>query len=247
MAVQLLGDLTTVSSVDDAELLLVESAGAHKAVTKAELLIEHAKLSGAAFTGDVSTTGSLGVGTATPNANSIVDISSTTKGFLPPRMSIQERDVLTLDFNDGGLLVHVTSLTNRGYNLWDGLKWVALGDGSNGYYSTGTSNQTSSYSDAFDPSLIGSNISLTAEVKWTGYTLANGAASSGKFLADFSWDGTTLTQQGTQTEIYFNNNSGDVLTITLTVESVKFIKFSLVSDAGLAFTANINWLTTVSL
>jgi hypothetical protein len=46
MAIQLLGDLTTVSSVSDAELLLVESSGAHKAVTKANLLLGVVKKTG---------------------------------------------------------------------------------------------------------------------------------------------------------------------------------------------------------
>ncbi|NBX67153.1 MAG: hypothetical protein EBQ96_09175 [Proteobacteria bacterium] len=35
----------------------------------------------------VNTTSQLGIGTATPNASAIVDITSTTKGFLPPRMT----------------------------------------------------------------------------------------------------------------------------------------------------------------
>lgn len=39
--------------------------------------------------------GKLGIGTATPAASSLLDVSSTTKGFLPPRMTSTQRDAIS--------------------------------------------------------------------------------------------------------------------------------------------------------
>jgi hypothetical protein len=36
--------------------------------------------------------GNVGIGTASPNSSALVDMSSTTKGFLPPRMTKVQRD-----------------------------------------------------------------------------------------------------------------------------------------------------------
>ncbi|MBU2045547.1 MAG: hypothetical protein KJ712_02300 [Bacteroidetes bacterium] len=41
------------------------------------------------------TSASVGIGTTTPYANARLDISSTIKGLLLPRLSIQQRDILT--------------------------------------------------------------------------------------------------------------------------------------------------------
>jgi hypothetical protein len=44
----------------------------------------------------------VGVGTETPNANAVLDVSSTTKGFLPPRMTSGQRTSIP---NTQGMLV----------------------------------------------------------------------------------------------------------------------------------------------
>jgi hypothetical protein len=48
----------------------------------------------------------LGIGTSTPNASSVVDITSTTKGFLPPRMTNAQR--LAIASPAVGLIVYCT-------------------------------------------------------------------------------------------------------------------------------------------
>ncbi|RMG76007.1 MAG: hypothetical protein D6707_12765, partial [Bacteroidetes bacterium] len=59
---------------------------------------------------------------AAPNANSMLDVSSTTKGMLIPRMSTAQRTAMTLGAGDEGMTVYDTS-TNS-YWLWDGTQWV---------------------------------------------------------------------------------------------------------------------------
>ena len=68
-------------------------------------------------------TGSVGIGTTTPNASAALDVSSTTKGLLPPRMSQTQRDAINPASTAAGLTVFNTSTGLL--NTWDGTKWVA--------------------------------------------------------------------------------------------------------------------------
>lgn len=51
--------------------------------------------------------GNIGLGTTTPNASAAFDISSTTRGFLPPRMTSAQRDAINSPAN--GLLIYNTT------------------------------------------------------------------------------------------------------------------------------------------
>jgi hypothetical protein len=66
----------------------------------------------------------VGIGTATPNGSAALDVSSTTQGLLPPRMSQAQRDAINPAATAAGLLIFNTS-TNT-LNTWDGVKWVAV-------------------------------------------------------------------------------------------------------------------------
>jgi len=67
--------------------------------------------------------GSVGVNTTTPNSSAILDLNSTTKGFLPPRMTSAERLAITPTV---GLMVYQTD----GVEGWYGYKstgWKSFG------------------------------------------------------------------------------------------------------------------------
>ena len=49
----------------------------------------------------------VGIGTATPDASAKLDIASTTKGFLPPRMTTAQRDAIVSPAT--GLVIFNTS------------------------------------------------------------------------------------------------------------------------------------------
>jgi hypothetical protein len=51
---------------------------------------------------------SLGIGIATPNASALLDVSSTTKGFLPPRMTTTQKNAISSPA--AGLVVYDTTL-----------------------------------------------------------------------------------------------------------------------------------------
>jgi hypothetical protein len=75
------------------------------------------------------TAGSVGIGTTTPYANAALDITSTTKGVLFPRLTAAERTTLTPLLNNAtasrGLLIYNTT-TSR-FNYWDGTQWNDVG------------------------------------------------------------------------------------------------------------------------
>lgn len=64
----------------------------------------------------------VGIGTSSPNSKAVLDISSTTKGMLPPRMSIGERDAIANP--PEGLLIFNT--TTKTIQCFDGTSWTSL-------------------------------------------------------------------------------------------------------------------------
>jgi hypothetical protein len=66
----------------------------------------------------------VGVGTTTPDASAQLDISSSTLGFLPPRMTQDQR--LAIVTPAAGLLVYQTDGTTPGLYIHDGTAWSTL-------------------------------------------------------------------------------------------------------------------------
>ncbi|MDO7852657.1 beta strand repeat-containing protein, partial [Hymenobacter convexus] len=64
-------------------------------------------------------TGSVGIGTTTPNASAALDVSSTSKGLLPPRLTVAQRDAIASPA--AGLTIYNTD-TNK-LNTWNGTAW----------------------------------------------------------------------------------------------------------------------------
>jgi len=59
---------------------------------------------------NVVTTGAGGIGTATPAASAQLEVASTSKGFLPPRLTTAERDAIS---SPAAGLVLYNSTTNK--------------------------------------------------------------------------------------------------------------------------------------
>lgn len=70
-----------------------------------------------------TTGGRVGIGTASPNVSAILDLTSTSGGFLLPRMTSTQRDAIASPAT--GLLVYNT--TDNKINRWDGAAWGEVG------------------------------------------------------------------------------------------------------------------------
>lgn len=81
----------------------------------------------AAISGSASVAGSLSVGTSSAaDSKSVIDMVSTTKGMLPPRMTTTQRDAIASP--PAGLTVYNT--TTNALNAFNGTVWKAVGSGS---------------------------------------------------------------------------------------------------------------------
>lgn len=91
------------------------------------------------------TNGSVGIGTTTPYANAVLDVFSTTKGVLLPRLSETEKNTLggLLGATANGLIIYNVSTLK--FNYWDGTKWNDVGAGAKG------DDGTVWYADAIPP------------------------------------------------------------------------------------------------
>ena len=65
----------------------------------------------------------VGVGTTTPDASSALDITSTTKGLLIPRMTETQRDAISSPAT--GLMIYQTDGT-VGFYYYNGSSWVEV-------------------------------------------------------------------------------------------------------------------------
>jgi len=71
-----------------------------------------------------------GIGTSTPDASAKLDVSSSNKGFLPPRVSLTSTtDVSTISSPAIGLFVYNTGNNaglSAGYYFWNGAVWATI-------------------------------------------------------------------------------------------------------------------------
>ena len=69
-------------------------------------------------------TAQVGIGTSTPDASSVLDITSTTAGLLIPRMTNAQRQAISNPA--AGLQVFVTDFDGGSFMFYDGTKWGTL-------------------------------------------------------------------------------------------------------------------------
>ncbi|WPU63720.1 tail fiber domain-containing protein [Peredibacter starrii] len=83
-------------------------------------------------------TGSVTIGGTAPASSAILDLQSTTKGFLPPRMTTAQRNGLAATV---GLMVYDT--TENALFIFDGTQWIFASDSKGGYFrATRSTNQS---------------------------------------------------------------------------------------------------------
>ncbi len=90
----------------------------------------------------------MGIGTAAPNSSAILDITSSTKGLLIPRMSLSDRNGMTPVTS---LLIYQTD-NNPGYYYYNGIAWTNLSADNLGNHSMSANLWTNGYFIARNPS-----------------------------------------------------------------------------------------------
>ena len=81
-----------------------------------------------------------GIGTTTPNASAKLDVNSTDKGFLPPRVALTANNVFSpivgTSSQATGLLIYNTATAGTapnnvvpGYYYWNGTIWIQISGG----------------------------------------------------------------------------------------------------------------------
>lgn len=78
-----------------------------------------------------SSVAQVGINTTSPSAASVLDISSSSDGlnfggFMPPRVSLSERDLILPTAADEGLMVYVINPPNSQLQIWDGSAWQTM-------------------------------------------------------------------------------------------------------------------------
>jgi hypothetical protein len=137
-----------------------------------------------------------GIGTTTPNAAAKLDVNSTEKGFLPPRVALTATNVFapvtgltgtTALATAAGLLIYNTATAGTapnnvvpGYYFWNGTAWINIIGSTTS--NTLTGNGTTSTIVNFGSVINDQN---------AGFTLANG--DNGKIIAINSSSPQTIT------------------------------------------------------
>jgi len=94
-------------------------------------------------TGNTVLNGDAVVGTASPNASAVLEAASTTKGFLPPRMTQDQRNAIVSPA--AGLMVWCTNCGTAGeLQVYNGTTWTNLAS----TFTCGTSTVTFTYNGA---------------------------------------------------------------------------------------------------
>lgn len=102
------------------------------------------------------TANGLGLGTISPDASSIADFSSTTKGFLPPRMTDIQRDAINNPAQ--GLIIYCTTCgVNGEWEGYNGSSWTNMTGGSTTSAWTLVSSTTHNFSSAWSQTLAATN------------------------------------------------------------------------------------------
>jgi uncharacterized protein (TIGR02145 family) len=155
-------------------------------------------------------TQNVGIGTAAPDGSAMLDVSSTTKGFLPPRLTQTQRTAISSPAE--GLLVYQTD-NIVGYYYYTGTNWVIIegtGAGSN------SSSTCIDYDgNAYPTFTIGTQVWMAENLRVTHYrngdiipNVSYNIAWSGLLIGAYCWfDNDTSNKYGPLYNFYAVDDS----------------------------------------
>lgn len=124
-----------------------------------------------------------GIGTSTPHASAKLDVTSTNKGFLPPRVTLTSAtDATTIPSPAEGLLVYNLGAVGlqAGYYYWNGANWATIATGTTAGNAVVAYDMVKLYSEVYSNA-------LTKIAHPNGYSFT--VPVSGRYLFDFSSTG----------------------------------------------------------
>lgn len=161
----------------------------------------------------------VGIGTATPNPQAVLDIESPDKGILIPRITTAARTAFgsALGMPDNGMLVYDKDLNVFYY--WDGTQWVLVGNGIGSDDQTITNFQLTGTSLQID---IEDGNSATVDLSSLQDGVNDADADPANEIQDLSFNATTniltITNNGSATDVdltpYLDNTDAQTLTLT---------------------------------
>jgi uncharacterized protein (TIGR02145 family) len=84
-------------------------------------------LSAALIAASFTSSAQVGIGTTTPHASAVLELESTTKGFLPPRMTLAQINAIVTPAE--GLMVYCLDGTTKGVLVNNGLEFISIING----------------------------------------------------------------------------------------------------------------------
>lgn len=146
-------------------------------------------------------TAQVGIGTNTPNSSAILEISSSSKGFLPPRVALSSiNDASTISSPATGLLVINTATAGTapnnvfpGYYYFDGTKWQHIFNPSSNFLkksilvnsvAPSTIISGASTISAWSASYTASGGTVEVKANFTAFSNTNNNAATFKLLRD---------------------------------------------------------------
>ena len=126
-----------------------------------------------------------GIGTTTPNASAKLDVFSTNKGFLPPRVILTSAtDATTIASPAEGLLVYNSGSTGlqAGYYYWNATSWATIATATSAGNGVTSMDMVKLYGKAYSAATADSTIANASGYKFL-------VPVSGRYLFDFSSTG----------------------------------------------------------
>ncbi|MEN9369658.1 MAG: hypothetical protein RI952_523 [Bacteroidota bacterium] len=175
----------------------------------------------------------VGIGTNSPSAKAALDVSSTSKGFLPPRLTYSEKNAITSP--PAGLLLWCSNCgTNGELQVYNGTEWVNMTGGTASFALPALANTTAASTIAGTTATSGGSVSndggstITARgVCWS--TTTNPTIANSK-----------TTESGT-TGSFSSNLTG------LSVSTTYYVRAYATNAIGTAYGTEVSFTTTSTL
>ena len=116
----------------------------------------------------VDTNGRIGIGTLSPNNSAILDITSTSKGILIPRMTESQR--LLISTPAQGLLIYQNN-GNPGFYFYDGGNWIRLNAGTADEITDADDDTKIQVEESFDEDIIRFDIEGAEHFRMSNYAI----------------------------------------------------------------------------